>query len=215
MAKTYSVGKIKQLIDLNGDSTNFEITFRVKSRNKEPFEILVVDQTTLDNNPSLEYKKADGEISGTIVNDKNVYQNYFLILRAETPCECDVEIIKKDLPKTSLPPPSVDSSPSRSRSPKNSIKDGFNWTQLLLISAAVAIIGVGFYFYSKRKEEETMYLESRSDEVADAVPVRTPVQVPVRTPVQPPTPSRSVSHASSALSETRQGYLNRLNNLKV
>lgn len=103
--QTHQVGKIKKLIDLNGDTTNFDITFRVASRNKEPFELLVVDQTTLDNTPNLEYKKVDnGAISGNIVHDKNVYQNYFLILKAENPCDCDVEITKKELPKTLTPP---------------------------------------------------------------------------------------------------------------
>lgn len=98
--KTYKLSKIKQLIDLNGDSTNFDIQFRVASRNGEPFDILVVDQTTLDNSPELQYKKANGQMSGNMVQDKNVYQNYFIVLKADDPCECDVEIIKKELPKT-------------------------------------------------------------------------------------------------------------------
>ena len=77
----YSIGKIKQLIDLNGDSVNFQVDFNVESQSGEPFDILVVDQTTLDNNPKIEYKTAnEGKISGSITNDKNVYQNYFLIL---------------------------------------------------------------------------------------------------------------------------------------
>ena len=70
--KTYSVSNVKQLIDLNGSSTNFDISFKVTSRNKEPFHMLVVDQTTLDNNPNLQYKHVEGgEISGNLKNDKN------------------------------------------------------------------------------------------------------------------------------------------------
>ena len=46
--RTYTLDKIRQLIDLNGDSTNFDISFKVTSRNGEVFDIVVVDQTTLD-----------------------------------------------------------------------------------------------------------------------------------------------------------------------
>jgi len=98
--KTYTLGKIKQLIDLNGDSTNFDLSFTITCQDETPFQILVVDQTTLDNTPELQYKQVTKTISGNIVNDKNVYQNYFLILKSDTPCMVDVELVKKDLPKT-------------------------------------------------------------------------------------------------------------------
>jgi len=56
--KTYTLGKIKQLIDLNGDSTNFNLNFKVTAMDSsQPFNILVVDQTTLDNTPELNYKE--------------------------------------------------------------------------------------------------------------------------------------------------------------
>ena len=98
--KSYTLGKIKQLIDLNGDSTNFDLSFTVTCQDETPFKLLVVDQTTLDNTPELEYKETKTTISGNIVADKNVYQNYFLILKSENPCVVDVELVKKELPKT-------------------------------------------------------------------------------------------------------------------
>jgi hypothetical protein len=59
---------------------------------------LVVDQSTLDNNPNLEFKRAnEGSMSGNIISDKNIYQNYFLCLKSETPCEVDVTIDKKEI----------------------------------------------------------------------------------------------------------------------
>lgn len=148
--KTYSVGKIKQLVDLNGESTNFDAQFRIVSKNKEPFYLLVVDQTTLDNNPNLEYKKADkGEISGHIVHDKNVYQNYFIILKADEPCECDVEITKKELPKT--PDMPVTKSPQQTKK-----SDSFNMTNILIIVGTVVITGALFYyFYYKTNAKQT------------------------------------------------------------
>ena len=75
--KTYKVSSQRLLHDLNGDSTNFDLTFTATSKNNAPFEVLVVDQATLDSAPPLQYKKASGVISGNIVADKNQYQNYF------------------------------------------------------------------------------------------------------------------------------------------
>jgi hypothetical protein len=90
--ENYKLSKVKQLIDLNGDLTNFNLTFKVDSLDGSDFEAIVVDQTTLDNNTSLDYKTAPGTISGSIIADKNVYQNYFLLLRSNNPCECNVNI---------------------------------------------------------------------------------------------------------------------------
>ena len=99
--KTYNLSKIKQLIDLNDASVNFDVWFRATSKNGAPFDILVVDQTTLDNSPELPYKKANnGQMEGSMIQDKNVFQNYFIVLKADQPCECEVEIIKKELPRT-------------------------------------------------------------------------------------------------------------------
>lgn len=158
--QTHQVSKIKKLIDLNGETTNFDITFRVASRNKEPFDLLVVDQTTLDNTPKMEYKKVEnGVISGNIVHDKNVYQNYFLILRADNPCECDVEIVKKELPKTPTQPQSTQVMvPSPSKNPKKST-DGFNWVKILLIVGFIAVLGIALYLYSKKSSSAPIKLE--------------------------------------------------------
>jgi hypothetical protein len=78
--ENYKLSKVKQLIDLNGDLTNFNLTFNVESSNGSEFEAIVVDQATLDNNASLDYKKAPGSISGSIIADKNVYQNAMYLL---------------------------------------------------------------------------------------------------------------------------------------
>jgi hypothetical protein len=77
--KEYLLNKVKQLIDLNGDSVNFRIKFAVKSKNGEPFELTVADQTTLDNNNLVYEKVTNGQRSGEVFQDKNVYQNFFLV----------------------------------------------------------------------------------------------------------------------------------------
>jgi hypothetical protein len=153
--KTYTVGNVKQLIDLNGNSTNFDIQFSVISQNREPFELLVVDQTTLDNTPNLNYNRVtQGEISGKLRNDKNVYQNYFLILKAEKPCNCEVEITKQEIvPKPQqqevIVPPMI----NHTAPPTNS----FSWVKIGLI-VAVVLIGLIFlwWFTHKNPSEQGM-----------------------------------------------------------
>lgn len=93
----YTVNSMKKLVDLNADMINFVTNFTAKSTNNEEFECLVVDQNTLDNTPELQYKKVPGIISGTVSSDKNIYQNYYLILRADTPCTVDVTIESQHL----------------------------------------------------------------------------------------------------------------------
>lgn len=144
--KTYVVSQVKQLIDLNGSSTNFDISFKVTSRNREPFQVLVVDQTTLDNSPQLEYKDVTtGEISGNLRNDKNVYQNYFLVLRSNVQCECDVEINKEELPKTQIQPPPVIAPPPKPNS--------FSWIKTILILAVIGAIAFGLYWYTYKRKQ--------------------------------------------------------------
>lgn len=145
MSKIYTVGKVKQLIDLNGDSVNFSVKFLVRSRNKEPFDMVVVNQTTLDNSPKLEYQHVeDGEISGDLLWDKNEYQNHFLILRADSPCECEVQIDKKDVKKeVQLPSPTVISPPLKNQG-------GMNWGKIFLI-LAIIVGGFALYWFILRK----------------------------------------------------------------
>jgi hypothetical protein len=88
----------QQLIDLNGTLTNFNLTFTITAKNKEPFDVIVVDQTTLDNNPNLDFKRANGSLSANIVSDKNVYQNFFLCVKTDKPCEAELTINKEEIP---------------------------------------------------------------------------------------------------------------------
>ena len=102
--RTLKLNNIKQLIDLNGDKTNFELRFQVNALNGEEFQALVVTQETLDQNIPLDYQIANGTISGHIVADKNIYQNYCLLLKCDSG-EVDVEVITdiKDIPGVEVP----------------------------------------------------------------------------------------------------------------
>lgn len=152
--KTYNLSTIKTLIDLNGDSINFEATFRIISKDKQPFHILVIDQTSLDNNPNPEYQLADkGEISGTIKQDKNVYQNFFILLKADKPCECEVLIDKRELPKNNnliLP----QAPPQERQNNTTEEKSSFSLFKILFIIGAILVIAYLFYLYSKKDTKQ-------------------------------------------------------------
>ena len=97
--KTLIAGPRQQLVDLNGETTNFDLTFSALSKDKSDFHVLVVDQETLDANPNIELRKTnEGRMSGNIVSNKDTYQNYFLCIKADKPTEVDITIEKKEIP---------------------------------------------------------------------------------------------------------------------
>lgn len=82
ITKEYTLGKIKQLVDINGNATNFKCIFKIQSENNAPFLAVILTQSTLDNSESLDFQPANGQLSGEIIADKNVFHNYFLVLKA-------------------------------------------------------------------------------------------------------------------------------------
>lgn len=156
--QVYSLSKVKQLVDLNGEITNFNITFRAKTKNGEHFDVLVIDQTTLDNSANLEYKKASGEISGHLVQDKNIYQNYFLILKADNPCQCEVEIVRQEIPKaqpqnTNVPVNNVPENRGSLMPLPSQEQSTTNWTKIFIVALVFAGIGYGMYYFLKKNKE--------------------------------------------------------------
>ena len=154
--KTYNVTSTRQLVDLNGDSKNFDLTFTCTSKDRAPFEVLVVDQDTLDSTPTLQYKKAKGTISGNIVADKDKYQNYFLVLRSKSPCQVTVETQKKDI-QPNLPPPRPMNTQTQpvQRTPSLQPPTRPNKSNWKTIALVIIVVGGGaflYYLYSQKKD---------------------------------------------------------------
>lgn len=100
----YMLGPIKQLIDVNGSLTSFKSTFFVKNSDKKPFEGVVVSQTQLDNDSSIEYKQSNdkGEFRGEITYDKGEYQSFYLLLKAAEAVEVEVDINTVEIPPAEI-----------------------------------------------------------------------------------------------------------------
>ncbi len=152
---TYTLTPQNQLIDLNGDLVNFDLTFSAISKDGTPFKALVIDQQTLDTNPDLQHNIAEnGSIGGNIVYDKNVPQNLFLILKIhEKPCEVEVTIDKKEIP-ANIPPP-VENNPPIVKSTGQS-KSIWKW---LLIGLAILLFSfLVWQQYSSWKNKKSGFL---------------------------------------------------------
>jgi hypothetical protein len=172
-SRVYKVHKFKQLIDLNGDSLNFDVNFSVVSKGNIPFEALVVDQNTLDNNKEFTYEKVStGQFSGRVQHDKNVKRNFYLLLRSDNPCDCNVTIQKQEIPaKIESPPsqPKITKEKYEDKSPEDS--EGMSWVRMVIF--ACILLGVGYFlytsFYAKKTEMTTISTPVLSAPITESI----------------------------------------------
>lgn len=169
--KKYNISSIKQLIDLNGRVVNFHLTFTVKSLSNEPFDALVVTQEMLDSNAPLNYQRAEGEISGQIKNDNNVYNSYFLCLKSDKTQEVEVKTTMEEVPaNVVINPVQTNADIVHPRTPRplrdnyeddilvrsEKISDYQFYIRLAVVFAVLACIGLGaYYYYQSQKKNET------------------------------------------------------------
>jgi hypothetical protein len=226
------IGKIKQLIDLNGYKTNFDLTFKVVSKDNTPFEAIVASQATLDSGSELQYKKVNtGTITGNIIADKGVYQNYFLVLRSENPTEHEIEIDIKDIPinpqiiefqknareqeqKREQKREQEEKEKEKYVKSMTSIKPSksINWNSIIIgIIVVVVIIGI-YYYYTKKSSIEDM--SNVIPKVSELPPLvfETNESI-INNPIVglPPIAPATVNIQSSL----NENLLSRLNNIKI
>lgn len=196
--KTYTLGKHKQLIDLNGDLTNFEITVTVTAKDpKSVFDIVVIDEASLNNSETLEYKQAVGTISSTIVNDNNIYKNYYVVMKADTPCQVDITLEKQEIAPKPIPqPPLTQSSPGQITNKKlHNIKPQgqINWRIILVIGGLVAV-GLYFFVFSGNKKSTSSsyaFTKSTAFNSQPSIPVELP-SIPTPQIQMPSIPTPSI-----------------------
>lgn len=211
----YKINTTKQLIDLNGQTTNFELMFSVISPEEKTFEAVVVDQTVLDNNKDLKYQPSQhGQIKGTLRWDKNVYQNFFLVLRAPVECEVEVIIQKNELalnpdipaeqtsidvqkgPMPELPTSQPVKSPLQVEEPNKIInetyvppsplKKRFNWKWILVGVGSIFLCIAIWYFYNSWKKRK-----GKQVELSSSTTPKTPPLPEINT--NPPTPKTDLN----------------------
>ncbi len=222
---TYKIGKLQQLIDLNQDNTNFKAEFKVSSKTDKPFMMLVTSQSQLDdpNVNNLEFKEVKGYIGGNIIADKNIFQNYFVVLKSDDDQEVELEVILEPLPdnipqqqqhqqqQQPQPQPQHPSQqtsniikPPEPQPRKNFLKSKyFIW---ILVGVAVLALLYLLYtsYYNSSSEKGHSPSPSRSIRSIDNSPRHTPKPSPAHTPVHSPVRARSSpSSIISRLKSTR------------
>ncbi len=196
---------MKQLIDLNGDTVNFDLTFTATSKDGSVFDILVVDQTMLDSNQPLEYKKANGTMSGNIVSDKGVYQNYFLLLKSDNQCECEVVIDIKEIEPKPRNNPVVKSRLNEQNNKPFSI----NWNYVI---SFIIIFGAGYIFWTVYRKEKPGTIVKPNSIVVPSISVSPSIASSVGSSVVPE-PVIPLFSQKQTVSGGKESLLNRLNKL--
>ena len=185
MSKIVNVNNIQQLIDLNKDLINFKLDFKVSSENNQPFETVVVSQTKLDSGEPLEFKKVDnGFISGNIVADNGSKQNYYLVLKSDTPTKCTVEIILEQIPLNEnirKKQEEYNRTLHERQLSKNTLKNEkqetgiFNWKTILFLLVIVGGIFLYYLFFMKNGS----FSVTQTDPTPDIAPISQDIELPV------------------------------------
>jgi hypothetical protein len=173
MNKTITLGEQRQLIELNSDlkEPNFDLTFKVTATKGESFDIVVVDQKTLDTNPNLNFKRVNGTISGNIIADQNIEQSYLLCLKAPEPCEVNITTNIKPLPYNTsigseqhsinqdrqIPVPTQKIHPEAIHRFANAHTKKHSFMTLKNIALVLVVLGAGWFVWSSfsKKKPET------------------------------------------------------------
>ena len=104
----HQISKTKTLIDINKTATNFEAEIEIICQNSnEPIYVAILNQTQLDNLSDIPYNKILKNYKDYVKVTDNVYQNYFCVVKEDSPNNIDLSIKLRELPKVNsqaLPP---------------------------------------------------------------------------------------------------------------
>lgn len=142
----YKVGDRHLLIDLNKDLTNFKLSFECFSDPQMEFQICVTNQNELDSVQMSELNMKNvsgGSISGNIVADKNVYENYFLVLRANQDMEILVAVDLEPIEASSL---STEGQSVQNEQHNNTSSSVIDWKRIVMLVLLVVIFIVFIYY---------------------------------------------------------------------
>lgn len=141
----YTLGPVRQIIDLNGSMVNFSATFQVISKSNKPFEYIVADQNEMENSPALNTAQ-DGAVSGTVSNNDGKQRTFYLILRStEDNNDVTVQVHTTPLaaPAMVVPKPQVVSSLYTTQNDDKTT----SWLKYLGIGVLLALAGYAYYTY--------------------------------------------------------------------
>ena len=186
----------RQLIDLNGDKTVFDLEVKVNCKEPtEQFEAVIITQTDLDSG-NINYRTFKGGMQARLKNEKNVYQNHFLCVKATKDIPASIDIIgypdpqpvtqpnfqEHFPPQPPLPPPMIQ---------KKKQESIFNFKTLMIILAVVGI-ALGLYF---------LWNQSGGEDKTSSVTVGTTAKPPIASIL----PTDAISKTSSTVTGRTSG----------
>jgi len=155
---TLTLASQKQLVDLNEDKTLFDIEVTVTAEDpNEQFEAVILNQTELDSG-EVNYQVHQGGMEARLVNDKNLYQNYFLCMRGTKGKKVNIEIKHNPPPPEAVEEEYIEEKyeeeseilpiPLPPLPPKKKESSIFSLRSLFIVVIIVGI-GIGLYFLWK------------------------------------------------------------------
>lgn len=163
---SYKIGKIQQLVDLSENHTNFKCTFKIVAPPDAVYNMLVVTQSQLDNDDfTPSFRKERGESGGEIIADKNVQENYFLILKSDDK-PVDLEVFRNIEPlPDNIPQMPIEHHSQQAEQPPKSkfafLKNKYMWIGLAVI---VLFVIIYFSFFFNKEEDNTVVNQTSSIE---------------------------------------------------
>ena len=165
-----------QLIPLNGELINFELSFKVTTPDHQPFFALVLPKKEIDSYASLEkieLKEAPGFIKGNIKNNDNNYEDYFLLLRKEgEPITSQVEIDIKEIEGVKEKENKEDDCQRNSnqvKSNSSNILQIINDNFLLIICSLLGFLFL-YYCYSQRQQKTVSEMNVTTNPIYSSSP---------------------------------------------
>lgn len=145
---TMNIGNRPKLYDLNKNFTNFEIEFLVQAEKpNEQFFVYIMPQDQLDkvDLKEIPMKAVEGKISGKVSNNNDAYQNYFLILKTDSPEETRVHIKTTTVVLPLSHTLTTSESPTETAVAAASTNTSTAWTPDAATSSAEAVPAKGFF----------------------------------------------------------------------
>jgi len=183
----------RQLIDINEDATLFDIDVTVTADSKYEFQAAVVNQTQLDAG-DINYQVFSGNMGVKVKNDKNVYQNHFLVLKSEKPGNVEVTLMKNQPPPPfqPAPPPEIPEifAPPIQQPLKVKKSQSIFTMRTLFIILVLVGLGVGLFFMwrgSPSVDKDISVCETPS--VANSVAVAPSVSETISPPTKVASPN--------------------------
>lgn len=189
-ANQYVINNVQQLFELNHNVTNFKSNFAVKSLSNEPFMGIVINQQALDSGENLEFKTAEqGFFSGEIVQDNNIYTNWYLALKSQKPNKVMINIQTQPVPprqNVQIDKYNLDAHPHFHHPPPAQSGDSYFTTNNVMTVVAVVAVGAAMYFayrYYKDSQGKNQQMNKMAASLLPSQNIPAPV---VATPIVVP-----------------------------